>query len=224
MTVVSRQVIALMITSLILPVLFAPAYASEEDWQTHYAVNGFVNVGLPDPYQIFKVHYRAINGTVDEFRMPYEGYAHYMQANVTSDGNGLLEIKFPKNYPSGDIDGGGDAIFFIDTQETIAEDSHANDCFRQFRIPFTGDVVIDVVWTSAMTDEPFRGVEVSESCIPETIVQDVMRTKDDVITPYHQMKAGVKLDEVVCELVTHASGKTYCATPNSAWVLKERWM
>lgn len=81
-----------------------------EEWQTHYAVNGFVNVGPPDPYQIFKIHYRVINGIAEQFSMPYVEYVHYMQAKVDSDGNGTLEIRFPKNYPNANVDGGGGAF------------------------------------------------------------------------------------------------------------------
>ncbi|MEM2140432.1 hypothetical protein [Nitrososphaera sp.] len=207
------------LTSVILPV---PASASQ-DWQTHYTVNGFVNTGPPDPYQIFKVHYQVINGTLEDFRMPYVEYAHYMQANVTSNGNGVLEIRFPKNYPNANVDWGAGALFFVGQQEVIPDHDNADECFYEYSVSFTEDTVIDVVWGDYMTGEPFRGVDVSESCIPNTLVQDVVKTKDGIITPYQQMKAGVKLDEIVCELVVHPSGKIYCVTPPSAEILKQRW-
>ncbi len=197
-----------------------------EEWQTHHAVNGFVNTGPADPHQIFKIHYRVVNGIVEGFSMPYVEYVHYIQANVTSDGNAMLEIRFPKNYPSANVDGGGEAIFFVNEQEVLPEFGN-DDCFYAFAIPFSGSGVVDVVWGDFLTGEPFRGVDVPESCQPETLVQDVVSTQDGVIPPLHQIKAGVKSDEVVCgdnfELVTHPNGKPYCATPSSSEILRERW-
>lgn len=219
----SVPVIALVIASLVLSIFFTPVYASEEEWQTHYAVNGFVNSVPPDPYQIFEIHYRVLNGTIEQFSMPYVEYAHYMQANVTSGGNGVLEIRFPKNYPSANVDGGADALFFVGQQEVVPDYDSSDECFYEYSISFTESTVIDVVWGDLLAGEPFRGVEVPESCVADTLVQDVTRTKDGVITPYHQMTAGVTLDEVACELVTHPSDKTYCATPASAEILRERW-
>jgi DNA-binding beta-propeller fold protein YncE len=197
--------------------------ATNQDWQTHYAVNGFVNTGPADPYQVFKIQYRVVNGTVEQFSMPYETYTHNIRANVTSDGNGVLQIKFPKNYPSGNDELGGEAIAFINEQEIFPEHS-ITDCFFEFSLPFSNDAVIDLVWT--FYDDSFRGIDVPERCTSETIVQDVVK-KNGIITPLHQMKAGVVPAEVVCgdnlELVSHPNGKPYCATPASAEILKERW-
>jgi hypothetical protein len=195
-------------------------------WQNHYTVNGFTNSGSPDPSEIFKIRYRVINGTIEQFSMPYVGYAHQIQANVTSSGDGLLEIRFPKNYPSANIDGGGEAVFFIDEQETFPAGREGTDCFYEYSFPFSGSAVVHVSWVDFLTNEPFRGVEVPKTCIPETTVHDVVK-KNGTITPLHQLNAGVRFDEVVCtagfELVTSPTGKPYCATPASAEILKERW-
>lgn len=217
----SRLVVALIVASLIMPIISSPAYAAEEEWKTYYAVNDFVNVGPADPYQIFKVHYRVLNGTIEHFTMPYVEYPYNIMADVTSNGNGTLEIMFPKNYPNTNADF-AEAIFFEDYQEIVAFDRDT-ECFREFSIPFTGSKRIEVNWVDFLTNDPFRGIDVPESCIPETLVQDVVRTKDGVIAPYHQMKAGVTRGGLVFEIVEHPSGTAFYATPASAEILKERW-
>lgn len=198
--------------------------ASDEGWSTHYAVNGFVNTGPADPYQIFKIQYRVLNGTVEQFSMPYVDVAHNIRAEVTSDGDGVLQIKFPKNYPNGNDELGGSAIVFVNEQE-IVPNSTETDCFSEFSLPFSNDAVIDVVW--GFYDDFFRGADVAEGCMPETIVQDVVRTKDGVIPPLQQLKAGVTTEEVVCgygfELIRHPDGRPYCATPSSVEQLYNRW-
>lgn len=229
-------VVALFLTLALALVLFIPTvYASTsdgddantEDWQIHYAVNGFVNSGEPDPYQIFKIHYRVINGTVEKFGMPYFEYSHYIQANVTSNGNAMLEIRFPKNYPS--YEGGEpvSAITFLNEQEIVREQYGDDSCFIDFLIPLSESGTVDVVWTTIFSGRPFQGLDVPESCIPETLVQDVVRTKDGIIPPLHQVKAGVLPDEVACgdafELITHPNDRRFCCSPGSIEMLKERW-
>ncbi|MEM3159290.1 MAG: hypothetical protein QXJ74_00740 [Nitrososphaera sp.] len=222
--VIVHLLVFTMLTSFILP---ASASASQE-WQTHYAVNGLVNSGPPDPYQIFKVHYRAINGTVEQFSMKNVEYPHDFQASVT--GNGTLEIMFPKNYPNVNADAPeadiAEPIFLSNGQE-IAASYFDSDCFRMFSIPFSGSQVIDIAWPDFLTNEPYRGSDVPESCMAETLVQDVVRTKDGIIPPLHQMKAGVRAEEVACgdefELVARPDGRPYCATSTSAEILKQRW-
>ncbi len=198
--------------------------ADEEEWETHYAVNDFANTGTPDPHQIFKIYYRAINGTVEEFNMLYIEYAHYIEADVSSsNGNATLEIRFPKNYP---IHEGGDyldPIIIFDDREILPDRFEATNCFYEYSIPYNGNGVIDVAWATILTEQSFIGVDVPEDCMPETLVQGVVKTNDDVISPFRQLNAGVKADEVICDIVTHPNGKQYCATPASTELLKERW-
>lgn len=229
MVVTSKLIAVLVLVSLLLPILFTPAHASSDndEWQTHYAVNGFVNVGPPDPYQIFKIHYRVINGMMERFSMPYVEYAHYISTDVASNGNGVLEIRFPKNYPIYEGGEPTEAIFFLNKQEITAEHYDTDDCFIDFRIPLAQSGLVDVVWTTILSGEAFRGTDVPKRCLPDTVVQGVVTMKDGVISPLHQLKAGVKPDEVVCrygfELITHPDGRPYCATPQSAEQLYNRW-
>lgn len=195
-------------------------------WQTHYAVNGFVNSGQPDPGQIFKIRYLVLDGAVEEFSMPLGFRTNDVAARVVSDGNGTLKINFPKNYPITNTDDIAQFDVFVGDR-TIPFDWDESACFFEMSIPFSGSELIEVKWLDFLTDEPYRGIVDSETCISETLVQDVVRTKDGTIAPLHQVKAGVKPNEVVCgddfELVMHPNGKPYCASPDSAEVLKERW-
>lgn len=225
----SRAIVALILVSLQLPILFAPARASSdnEGWQTHYAVNGFVNVGPPDPYQIFKIQYRVINGTAGDAALPHYDLTPTMRVYVNTDSQGTLEIRFPKNYPSYEGSRPTDAIFFLNELEVTGEHYGNDDCFIDFRIPFNQSGFIDVVWTTIFGNEIFTGIGVPEHCISETLVQDVVRTKDGVIAPLHQVKAGVKPEEVVCadgfEFIYRPDSRPYCATPNSAERLYNQW-
>lgn len=208
---------------------------ADQEWLTHYAVSDFVNTGLPernqtgspDPRQIFKIHYRVVGGTLEDFSMPFVSYAHYIQANVISEDNDMLQILFPKNYP---IHERGvylyPIIFFnqLEIGETV--DHEIAECFYAYSIPNTGSGVIDLVWTF-QRGGPFIGLDVPDHCTSETLVEDVVRTKDGIIAPFHQVKAGVKPNEVVCseefELIFHPNGRPFCATPSSAEILKQRW-
>jgi hypothetical protein len=89
-------------TLLILPVVFlVPVYASENvdaassgglEWQTAYAVGKFSFAKPPKPDQIFKIQYRVVNGTVENF------YAQsWTSADVSTVNGGVMEIKYPRN-------------------------------------------------------------------------------------------------------------------------------
>jgi hypothetical protein len=216
-----------LILTLFLPLsVSAPALASDKEWKTHYAVSEFVNPGQPEPREIFKIHYRVLNGMVEQFHMPYGEYAHHIQAKV-SGGSGTLEIMFPKNYPSANADGGGEAIVFVGEREVAPEYSSANECFYEFSISFSGPTTVELLWADFLTGEPLRGVSVPDSCLPETTVQQVAKTRDGIIAPLHQVRSGVLPSEVVCgdgfELVSHPDGRPYCVTPNSIEQLIDRW-
>jgi hypothetical protein len=222
----NKSLISLLLaSSLFLPLLLsAPAYASngDEEWRTAYKVGKFLNSEPPKSDQIFKIQYRAVNGTIESLGVPDE-----VAAIVTSDGNGTLQIRYPRNYPyTNDIDGGGDPVVIINEIDVIASQD-MTDCFFVFSIPFTGSSRIVLAWAYQAVEQPRHGDVIPDSCISQTVVESVPVRQDGTISPLHQVRAGVAAEDVACkeglELVINPNGKPYCAQPSTAIVLRERW-
>jgi hypothetical protein len=198
-----------------------------EDWKTSYVLGEFRNSDPPRQDQIFKIQYRVINGTVNNFNATSLG----MMAEVASNADGaMLEVMYPRNFPySNSPDGmsaGADSFIFYEQRPNQGEvetsgTSTTTNCFFVFAIPFTGESRIGIYAAHIPQELEFYGDDVPESCIPETIVQA------STLTPLLQVRAGVKAENIACadgfELVVDPNGKPYCATPRSAEILKERW-
>src|SRR5690606_12751814 len=128
--------------------------------------------------------------------------------NIAATG-GILEIKYPRNYPytnsiPGEFSEFLPPILLVDGKEVYSEATPAGitDCFFVFSIPFSGSAEfesVELAWAYLATNLPFHGDEVPEHCIPETVVQNVVVKNDGTISPYHQYKAGVKAQDVMCE-------------------------
>jgi len=206
-------------------VLFtSPVGASSEDWKIANIVGRFVNSEPTKPDQIFKIQYRVVNGTVENFRAPNE-----IIAEVNANDSGVLEIKFPRNYPyTNDISNtGGEPVLFINGQSSAPEYT-ATECFLAFSIPFVGNSEIGLVWSYLTTDDPYHGDNVPESCIDQAVVKDVPVKKNGTIRPLNQVRAGVAPEDVRCPegmqvLVRPADNKPYCAPPHILDMLKDRW-
>jgi hypothetical protein len=226
-------------TLLILPVVFSiPPYAfgssnvdtpsGDPEWQTAYAVGKFSFAKPPKPDQIFKIQYRVINGTVENFSAQ-----SWTSADVSTVNGGVLEIKYPRNYPYANSDQSAPPLLFVDELETFPPNaSEITECFFVLSIPFEGSVEVGLAWMSLPTNFPFHGDAVPDRCIPETTVQNVVVKKDGTISPLHQFKAGVRAQDVMCEgplerdeyrLVIHPDGRPYCVTQESVKELVQRW-
>jgi hypothetical protein len=227
-------------------ILSAPAaYASKDDvdneeWKTVYTVGKFSYTEPRKPDQIFKVQYRVVNGTLDDVNAKF-GFS----GNINATNSGILEIKYPRNYPyTNSIPGEFSEfsefippILFIDGREVNSEvtSPEITDCFFFFSIPFSESAEFEGVglaWAYLATNLPFHGDEVPEYCVSETIVPDVVVKNDGSISPYHQYKAGVKAQDVMCEgglgpeeyrLVIHPDGRPFCVTRESATDIIQRW-
>lgn len=223
-----KSVISLIVASVFLPVLFAQADAAEEEWKTAYAVGKFHNAEPPKPDQIFKIQYRVVNGTLENFKVLQEIndvlISNGISANVASDTHGELQIKFPRNFPH--TNGPGPVgpeglLFFIgvptkpETQMEVS--SRATECLFLYSVPFSGRVEIQMWTTSILTKSPYHGDEIPDSCLPHTTTT----------RPSHQVMAGIALRDVVCpeglQVITNPDGRPYCVTPHSLDSLKERW-
>lgn len=193
--------------------------ANEPRWETVYTLGKFLYSEPPIPDQIFKVKYRVINGTADKFVAQPFGAA----ATVSAEGNGLLEIMYPRNYPyTNNISGMdmADPLFVVNGSQESPLESVTTGCFFKFSIPFTDKSEIELAWTYLAIEQFYHGDYVWESCLPETLVLEAL-------TPVQQSRAGVQPQNIVCPeellLVIDPTYKPYCATPASAEILKERW-
>lgn len=175
----------------------------------------------PKPDQIFKVYYRVINGTIKELT--------YGQTKVSSNGNGTLEIMFPRNYPYTNEKGvttpnpeSPMALFAAKPNYDVHEVEHKDttDCFFVFSIPFSGNHSIALVWSYLLWGEPYHGDKIADSCTPQTLVENVPTRKDGTISPLQQFKAGVAAEDTACPsaeqgethtmLLIDPKGKPYC--------------
>ena len=199
-------------------------------WQTAFAVGRFSYAEPPKPDQIFKIQYRVINGTAENFRAQIGA-----SANVSSVDGGILEIKYPRNYPytNSNSDQFAPPLLFINGMEPPQVPTpEITECFFVFSIPFEGNAEIGLAWAYLATNFAFHGDVVPDHCIPETVVQDVVVKKGGTISPFHQFQAGVNAQDVMCggvlelpeyRLVVHPDGKPYCVTRESATELIQRW-
>lgn len=137
-----------------------------DQWNTAYIVGKYLYSEPPKPDQAFKVHYRVVNGQIESLTIdPFI-------VNVTSSGNGTLEIMFPRNYPYTNHESGIHHFLInsrIDPGRDIQDSRTTTDCFFVFSIPFNGSDSIELRWTYLLWQEPSHGDEVPESCIPQTI-------------------------------------------------------
>jgi hypothetical protein len=182
----------------------------------------------PRPDQIFKAYYRVIDGTIEKLSVG--------GTKVSSSGNGTLEVKFPMNYPytNEDITGRIDATptLLIDGQfgEEITYSS-ITDCFFVFSIPFTGSKSIGLAWDYLTTNQPYHGDEIPDSCIPQTLVENVPTKKDGTISPWQQFKAGVAAEDAICPETKHGEklmllvspdGRPFCVKLSDEGFMKKR--
>lgn len=205
----------------------------ESEWKTVYTVGKFSYTEPREPDQIFKVQYRVVDGTLEDANA-YFGF----NGNVSTTQGGILEIKYPRNYPYTNAPSSEpltlEPIIFINDEEISSETMPAEtvDCFFVFKVPFSGSTEFELAWAYLATNFPFHGDEVPEHCISETVVENVVVKNDGTISPYHQYKAGVKAKDVMCEgdlepgdyrLVIHPDGRPFCVTQESATDLLQRW-
>ena len=215
---------------LFLPIL-STIYASSnnnEEWETGYSVSKFFRSVQPD--QISKIHYRAINGTVEKFNM----YVFNTAINgnfifqVDSNNDTILEIRVPRNHPPAENVSTFDGPMIIATEnDSIVYFEYKTDvgyCFYVFSIPLNGSSEIEVAWPYP---SGFSKVDVPDYCIPHTVVEDVPLRKDGTISPLHQFRAGVAGEDIVCneglDLLIRIDGKPYCVAPSTVKELNERW-
>lgn len=206
------------------------------EWKTVFTAGQFLYSDPPKPDQIFKAYYRVINGALEKFAVH--------DTKVSSSGNGTLEIMWPRNYPYTNYEGNTaphpdeNPTAFLNTKPypDIAPVTHTatTDCFFVFSIPFTGNQSIWLAWSYAATNLPYHGDAISDTCTPQTLVENVPTRKDGTITPLQQFKAGVAAEDTVCPptkpdetptmLLISPYGKPYCVKiTNEGFMKRHGW-
>jgi hypothetical protein len=206
-----------------------------EEWKTAYMVGKFLYSDPPKPDQIFKIQYRVLNGAIEQLTVG--------QTKVISNGNGTLEIKFPRNYPYTNEDATmapiyvNPMVFFeAEPYDEVTEITYNDitDCFFMFSIPFAGNRSIALVWSYLLWTEPHHGDDVPDSCIPQTVVENVPTRNDGTITPLQQFRAGVAAEDAVCPvrqqeeeqimLLISPDQKPYCVKwSNEGFMKRHGW-
>lgn len=237
MPIKSYIVIALFLASSLILDLFsfsAPVNATSENgesegWKTAYTVGKFLYNESSKPDQIFKIQYRVINGTIEEFNAPITNII----AKISTSGNGTLEIRYPRNYPYtndfSDTFGRDNIEYFVNNMpvDLDIDAPTVSDCFFEFSIPFSGSSEIGFAWVYLATNAPHHGDKIADSCISQTLVENVPTKKDGTIRPLYQVRAGVAPEDVLCppglELILNPKGKPYCVTEAIIEFLNKVW-
>ena len=200
---------------------------------------------LSDPHkpdQIFRIYYRVINGTINDFST-FDTSLHQLVVNIsstTNNGTAMLEIKFPRNYPysnnpgmnSGGIDNFAVFVQHLDQKQgqPIVVNGSTTDCFFDFSIPVTSNAKVQLVAPSLVsTGLKYHGDNtIPASCISDTVVPNVPTKKDGTIAPLQQYRAGVAAKDVVCPveypiLVIRSDGMPYCVNEHILEFLDKVW-
>lgn len=205
-------------------------------WETAYALGKFPNSDPPVPDQIFKFQYGVSNGTIHSFDIQQERndvfLFHTIVANVSST-DGVFEIKYPRNFPyTNDIGGIDKFVFIVEHEDGSIEERRTNtDCFFIFSVHFTGDIKIKMSTPSIVIKSARHGDNIQNSCIPQTLVENVHTMKDGIISPLHQSRAGVTSEDTVCPetrqgeqlmLLISPHGKPFCVKISDEEFMKKR--
>ncbi|MGI0027913.1 MAG: hypothetical protein ACREAD_08755 [Nitrosopumilaceae archaeon] len=207
--------------------LFNNAFAEDKDnklWQ-NYFLGKVINHDTPKSDQIFKFQFRVVNGTIDKLTQASEWEG--ITADVHSQGNTTLEIKFPRNYPF--VQGYNDAsehytplIYFSTNHIEGNYTMSTSDCFFVYSVPFSGTSTIDMLIAHSLISnlpDMYHGDNISPSCNNSTIVS--------YMPPLQQIKSGLDPKMVACQpslqLLIKAEDKSLaCVYPMMFKILVER--
>ena len=220
MRILTKKVIIL--ASLIFVVSINSAYADNSQWQTLELVGKYTNSQPEKPDQIFLVQYRVINATLESVEVK-DGLTFVADTRE----KGILEVKFPRNYPYanfGDREGfylsingyGTEAYYLPDTtpmmdhvRPKIINDinrppphpytfSEKTDCHFIFSVPFYTFAKIGIGYGgNGLIPSPYYGDDVPEYCLKETIV-DSNNNLQRYQPPQKQIQEGTELYSINC--------------------------
>lgn len=157
---------------------------NSNQWHKYYLLGKYTGSDPPKPDKIFTFQYRTTNGDVKSFT----GKNGAITANVYGPQNSLLEIKFPRNYPytNTPTNWGSSAYPFLLINETneVRDSWKSSDCFLTYSIPFSGETKVELIWLYLLSQNPYRGDDVPQYCISETISSNSTNNVESVIPEF----------------------------------------
>jgi len=158
--------------------------ANSNQWHKYYLLGKYTGSDPQKPDKIFMFQYRTTNGDVKSFT----GKNGAITANVYSPQNSLLEIKFPRNYPytNTPTNWGSSAYPFLLINETneVRDSWKSSDCFLTYSVPFSGETKVEIIWLYLLSQNPYRGDDVPQYCISETISSNSANNVESVIPEF----------------------------------------
>ena len=199
------------------------AYADNSEWQTLEWVGKYTNSQPAKPDQTFLVQYRVINATLESVEVKDYGLAFVADTRE----KGVLEVKFPRNYPYANfadregfnlsINGYGAWHYYHPEEDIVLETareklinkinrpppypntfSEKTDCHFIFSVPFYTLANIGIGYGgNGLIPSPYYGDDVPEYCIDETIVS-ANSNIERYQSPQKQIQEGAKPSSVNC--------------------------
>ena len=221
----TKQIFGITILSILILNLQYPVNILADDnvseWNVKHVTGKFLYTDPPKPDQVFNFYYRVINGTIDSITIDHEeGYT----AKVHSTGQGIFELRVPKNYPYSNTSGNPPPIdlpvIMVNGSDIYPPDYSfvPRECFFEYSIPFSGDSTIAMGFTNLSAAIPWEGYKVPFHCLEETIYNFTMTERP---TPLEQIRTGTMPEDVICgdrsTLVIRKGGNSAaCVSPESA--------
>lgn len=161
-----------------------------------------------------------------------------IKVNSSTDST-VLEVTVPRNFPYSNNppetpSGIDDFIFVTKGSETIEDTRNTTECFFVFSVPVTNRTEMILTNSIILTKSPYHGDEIPDSCISQTLVENVPTRNDGTITPLKQFKAGVAAEDAVCPqrqqvdeqfmLLISPNQKPYCVNwSNEGFMKRHGW-
>lgn len=185
-------------------------------------VGKYTNSQPPKPDQTFIVQYRVTNATLESVEVKD---SLTFVANTTE--KGILEVKFPRNYPYANfadregfilfINGYGTDVYYLPESTPMMDHvrpkiindinrppphpytfSEKTDCHFIFSVPFYTFAKIEIVYGgNGLIPSPYYGDEIPQYCNEQTIV-DIDNNIQRHQPPQKQIQQGIDLYSVSC--------------------------
>jgi hypothetical protein len=199
-------------------------------WHKLYFLGKFTNSYPPKPDQIFIAQYKITNATLQSITGNFGG----ISTTADTSDKGLLEIKFPRNFPYSNqgpdphdffilINGFG-AWSYYHPDSPMTEDarkqllntvtrpppypdsySGKDDCYYLFSIPFYTYAKIDIIYGfNGLILSPYQGESIPQYCNKQTMAEH--------LPPLKQISWGIEPKKVKCDegfdVILHPDAKS----------------
>jgi|GEM_PF-2522447 len=211
-------ILSILILNLQYPVNVLAADNATE-WNVEHVTGEFLYSDPPKPDQVFNFYYRAINGIIESITIEQEeGYT----AKVHSTGQGIFELRVPKNYPITNVPLGARPFTDVMVDDLSIKPREymfvATECFFEYSIPFSGDTTVHVGIPQYTETIPWHGKRVPFHCLEETIYNFTMTERPRAL---EQIRTGTMPEDVICDdrstlVIKREGNSAACVFPESA--------